>query len=130
LVLSSPQKLRIYLRRCNQNCRVLLWRGVTIGVLIPDNRRAEEHNMIYVMYSKKLHNFQIKISIQFLVFSVRFEYHVFTIRKTICTGGFFMVCVRAEIRIKGYTEYVILKCENCNFSMKTHRTKLHYRCSS
>jgi len=39
-----------------------------------------------------MHSFKINVLIQFIVSSIRFEHHVFVIRKAICTCGFVMVC--------------------------------------
>ena len=59
-----------------------------------------------------MHIFRIKVLIQFFVSSVCFEYHLFIIRKTICTssfyGMFFMHLCKQSSRWKdGNNEHIL-----------------------
>jgi len=53
--------------------------------------------------------FQIYVLIQFLVSSTCFEHLLFIIRRTILYMQLYMLCVHAEITVRGY----IIKCLNC-----------------
>jgi len=65
---------------------------------------------------QQMHAFQIDELIQFSASFTDFEYHVFIIKKTICTCSFIWYIFHAEIIIKVYE--ISIKCQVISISIK------------